>query len=101
GEVPTRVTRPPSRDAKDIGIKSRDGDVPVRLAVCSAMGMRIASAPTFLVAMESKAVAATNTGAWLCALFSRGVIGRRIASMTPEREAGADHQGAGDDHHHV
>ena len=59
--------------------------MPVRRPVCRAIGIRMASAPTFLVAMESSAVAATNTGTWVRAVFRRGMIGRRIASMTPER----------------
>ena len=45
--VPNSVTSPPIREANDIGISSDDGDVPVRLASCSAIGIRIASAPTF------------------------------------------------------
>src|SRR5579859_8288888 len=85
GDVPTRVTSPPRSEAKDIGMSRLEGEVLVRRAVCRAMGISMARAPTFLVAIDRIAVATTNTGTWLLAVFRRGVIGRRTASITPDR----------------
>ena len=62
GEVPTSVTRPPSSEANDMGIRRRETEVPVRLVSWPATGIRIARAPTFLVAMDRTAVASARTG---------------------------------------
>ena len=62
-EVPTKLTRPPTRAPNDIGMSSREGEVPVRAASLSAMGIMIAKAPTFLVTMASAVVATARTGA--------------------------------------
>ena len=53
GEVPTRVTMPPSSAPNDIGISRDDGEVPVRRASWKATGISIASAPIFLTKAES------------------------------------------------
>ncbi len=84
-EVPTRVTSPPSSEANDIGINRRETEVPVRRESCCATGISIASAPTFLVDIESSAVAAAITGTWLRSVFSRSSSGRSAASTTPLR----------------
>ena len=65
GAVPTRVTMPPSMAPKAIGMSRREGEEPVRRDSCSATGIRIAKAPTFLVAVESRVTAAVKTGTWL------------------------------------
>lgn len=85
GDVPTSVTSPPGIDADAIGISSEDGDVPVRRASCIAAGMRIAGAPTFLLALGSAITRPTSTGTCTPTVGSRGVIGRIAASTIPER----------------
>ena len=50
----------------------REGEVLVRLAVCSAIGIRMARAPTFLVAMDRRAVTPASTGTYS---FSVSVTG--------------------------
>ena len=72
-------------------------------ASCSATGMKIASAPTFLVTIDSSMQRRRPAPAPAIAVVrSFGAIGRIAASTTPERAiAGADHQRGGDDHHHL
>ncbi len=89
GEVPTRVTSPPSSEADAIGMSSREGAVPVRRARRWATGIRMARAPTFLLAMDSSAVAAASTGTWLLSLVSRERIGRSATSTIPLRAKAA------------
>ena len=48
GEVPIWVIRPPSSDAKAIGIRKVEGETPDRRANWKAIGIMIASAPMFL-----------------------------------------------------
>ncbi len=84
-EVPTRVTRPPSREAVAIGISSREVAVPVLRDSCWAIGIRIAKAPTFLVAIDRTAVAAVRTGTWVRSLFNRESTGRITSSTMPLR----------------
>ena len=62
GEVPTSVTRPPTSEAAAIGISSEEGEVLWRRASWSAIGMKIASAPTFFVAIESSSTQPDSTG---------------------------------------
>ena len=62
GEVPTRVTMPPTIAPKAMGISKREGDVPERRQTCRATGVMIARAPTFLVAMDRMVTAAVSTG---------------------------------------
>ena len=91
GVVPNSVTRPPIREANDIGISSDDGEVPVRRASCSAIGIRIASAPTFFDTIDSSSVAPTSTGT--CTPHRgelRGRIGRMIRSTAPDRAIASD-----------
>ena len=65
GEVPTKVMMPPSREANAIGINRAEGDDPVRRANCSATGMKMASAPMFLVNTDISATAPARMGTWV------------------------------------
>ncbi len=85
GEVPIRVTVPPSSEPNDIGISRREGEVPVRRATCRATGIIIARAPTFLVTIERRVVTITSTGTWTDSRVRRGRIGCSARSTTPER----------------
>ena len=49
----------------------------------------MASAPTFLVNMESTAVEPAMTGTWVAEVFSRESTGCSSCSMTPERATAA------------
>ena len=49
----------------------------------------MASAPTFLLAIDSSAVAAASTGTWVCSVFSRESSGRSASSTTPLRSNAA------------
>ena len=82
-DVPTRVTSPPSSETNDIGMSRLEGEVFVSRATRSATGIRIASAPTFLVGMDRRAVAAASTGAWLAAVLSFGRMGFSSRSARP------------------
>ena len=53
GEVPTRVTMPPSSEPKAIGIRKLEGGVLVRRAIWNATGIIIASAPMFFTKADS------------------------------------------------
>jgi hypothetical protein len=68
GEVPTRVTIPPSREPKAMGIRSREGEVPVRRAIWKATGIIMASAPMFFTKAESTVTAPTSTTTCICTL---------------------------------
>ena len=57
----------------------------VRFDSCSATGIRIARAPTFLVGMDSSAVAPAITGTRLAADFRRASRGRSVSSINPDR----------------
>lgn len=72
-----------------MGISSREGEAPVRLAACSATGMMIARAPTFLVAMDSRATEPTRAGTWVASVRKRARTGRSRASTRPERAKAA------------
>ncbi len=76
------MTRPPSIEADAIGISSADGAVLMRQASCSTTGMKIASAPRFLVAIDSSITDSTSTGT--CTVRRHGVICRIAASMRPD-----------------
>ena len=53
GEVPTRVTMPPSSEPKAIGMRKLEGGVLVRRAIWNATGIIIASAPIFFTKADS------------------------------------------------
>ncbi len=61
-EVPTSVTRPPISEAKDIGIRRSEAGVPVLRPSWSATGMKIASAPMFLVKTDRPITAPASAG---------------------------------------
>ena len=71
-------------EADAIGIRSAEGEVLVRRASCSATGMKIASAPTFLVAIDSSITNPASTGTCTCTVRRRGVIGRIADSTMPD-----------------
>ena len=89
GEVPTSVTNPPIIEAAAIGISSAEAGVLLRRASCSASGMKMASAPTFLVTIESSIVHPTSAGTCTLVLRKCGVSGRIAASTTPDRAIAA------------
>ncbi len=62
GEVPTRVTMPPMSEANAIGISKAEGGVPLRRASWRAIGMKMASAPTFFVSIERSSTPPTRIG---------------------------------------
>ena len=74
----------------DIGIRSDPGEVPVLRAIRRATGMSIASAPTFLVGIDSRAVVPASTGTWVDAFFSRPSIGPSVRSMIPDLATAAE-----------
>lgn len=69
-DVPTSGTSPPSKDMNDIGISSADGELCSDRPIRTATGINVASAPTLLVSMERRAVAAARTETWLHGRFS-------------------------------
>ncbi len=88
-EVPTSVTRPPSSDMKLIGISSAETELRSDRPSLSAVGIRIAIAPTFLVIIDRIAVAPAITGTCTLNDFSRDTSGRIDASNTPDRAIAA------------
>lgn len=89
GEVPTRVTSPPKSEAKDIGISRRDGAVPVRRGARRATGIMMVRAPTFLVAIDSGATAATTAGTWSTRSSAAPAPGLTGGSTSPLRTQAA------------
>lgn len=76
GEVPMRVVRPPRSAPKESGISSCEGAVPVRRAICSATGRKIATVPMFFMKPERSATVPARTVTcmvvvWRCALIGR------------------------------
>jgi hypothetical protein len=69
GEVPISVMRPPSSEAKDMGMRSAEGEVPFFFASWKATGMSIASAPIFLT--KAARTATLEVSAITC---RRGVV---------------------------
>ena len=61
GEVPIRVIRPPSREPNASGMSTRDTGFWVRRATCIAIGMKMASAPMFLMKADSAVTADAST----------------------------------------
>ncbi len=89
GEVPTRVTRPPISEPKAIGIRSWETDVPFLRETCAAIGMNMASAPTFFVTIDKSVTAPTSTKTCRRAVRICGINGRMMSSTTPERAIAA------------
>ena len=60
GDVPTSVIVPPRSAPNDMGINSEEGEVPLRRASWRAIGMVMASAPTFFTKAESRVTEPTS-----------------------------------------
>ena len=73
-----------------MGISSRDCLVPVRRLTCSATGIMMARAPTFLVTIDNRVTAAVSTGTWLRSVFRCGRIRFRASSTMPDLAKAAD-----------
>jgi hypothetical protein len=84
GDVPTSVIRPPRSEPKDSGMRSCEGEVPERFANCSATGISIASAPTFLMNVESTMTANTSTKTCERVVLRYGASGRITISVMPD-----------------
>ena len=65
GDVPIRVTMPPSSEPKAIGIRRLDGVLAVLRAMKKATGISMVSAPMFFTKAESTATAPTSTATWI------------------------------------
>ena len=89
GDVPTSVTSPPSRDANAIGIRRREAGVPDLRATCMAIGIMMASAPMFLVAIDRSITAPAKAGIWSVGVLRRLSTGDSTVSTTPERAMAA------------
>ena len=61
GEVPISVMSPPRREPKESGISRRETGVLLRRENCMASGMKIASAPIFLMKAERAVTAPPST----------------------------------------
>ena len=89
GHVPTSVTSPPKSEANAIGISRRDTGTPVLRPVCIASGIMMASAPIFLVSIDSTITAPEKIGicaeGWLRYLM----MGLKARSISPERAIAA------------
>jgi DeoR/GlpR family transcriptional regulator of sugar metabolism len=89
GEVPIRVISPPSREPNASGISTRDAGFSVRRATWIAIGMKIASAPMFLIKAESAVTADASTATWMTLVRIRGTSGFIRLSTNPERPIAA------------
>ena len=84
GEVPTSVIVPPNSEPKAIGIRRLDGEVPVRRASWNAIGIMIASAPTFLTKADSSVTTPTSTRICRCTVTRCGASGEIKRSAMPD-----------------
>ena len=89
GEVPIRVISPPSSEPNASGISTRDAGFSVRRATCSAIGMKIASAPMFLMKADSAVTAEASTATCMTLVCIRGTSGFIRVSTRPERPIAA------------
>ena len=85
GEVPISVIVPPSSEPNASGMSSSEGEQFERLAICSAIGIIIASAPMFFTNAESSVTAPTSTRICARGELMCGAIGCNASSMIPER----------------
>ena len=98
GDVPISVIVPPSSEPNAIGISSIDGERFERLAICSAIGIIIASAPMFFTNADSSATAPTSTR--ICTRGEADVRRNRLQRQLDDaraRDGRADDQRARDD----
>ena len=64
GDVPIRVTIPPSSEPKAIGIRKLDGVLLFLRATKKATGISMARAPMFFTKPESTVTVPTSTATW-------------------------------------
>jgi len=83
------VISPPSSEPKASGISTREAGFWLRRATCTAIGMKIASAPTFLMNAESTVTAETSTATCMALVCIRGTSGFISVSITPDRPIAA------------
>ena len=84
-EVPTSVDSPAISEMNDIGISSADTELPSCRPTLIAVGIRIVSAPTFLVTIDNRAVAPVMAGTCVVSVVSFLSPGASVASTTPDR----------------
>lgn len=72
-----------------MGIKSEEGEVPLRRASWKAIGMVMASAPTFFTKAERRVTEPTSAAIWRWIVTRRGPSERATRSITPERATAA------------
>ena len=89
GDVPIRVMSPPSSEPKASGISTRDGGFSVLRATWSAIGMKIATAPIFLMKAESAVTADASTATCIPLVVIFGTNGFISVSISPERPIAA------------
>ena len=102
GDVPIRVMSPPSSEPKASGISTRDGGFSVLRATWSAIGMKIATAPIFLMKAESAVTADASTATCIPLVVIFGTNGFISVSIEPRAaDRGADDEGGADDDDNV
>ena len=84
GEVPTKVTRPPTSEPKAMGISSMDVDVPLRRATWTAIGRKIASAPMFFMKADRTVTPAVSVATRAPVVLSPGSRRRTTRPITPD-----------------
>jgi hypothetical protein len=84
GVVPTKVTRPPTSEPKAIGISSADVGVPPRRATCTAIGRKMARAPTFFMKAERTVTPAVRAATRVPVVRSRGSRRRIARPIVPD-----------------
>ena len=89
GDVPMSVMMPPSSEPDASGIRTRDAGFSVRRATCSAIGMKIASAPMFFMNADRAVTAETSTATCMLLVRIRGTSGFIRVSTRPDRPIAA------------
>ena len=84
GEVPTRVTRPPTSEPKAMGISSMEGDVPPRRATWTATGRKMASAPMFFMKADRTVTPAVSAATRAPVVLSAGSRRRTARPIMPD-----------------
>ena len=85
GEVPISVVRPPSSDAKAIGIRKTEAETFERSANWKAIGIMIASAPMFLTKADITPTTMTSRVSWARTPLRFGARRLMAYSVMPER----------------
>ena len=89
GEVPIRVISPPSSEPNASGISTAEAGVPARRACWNTIGIRIASAPTFLTKAERIVTTPTSTTTCRPTVSRCGATGAISRSVMPDRATAA------------